>query len=453
MSASDPDEYVVHKALMYCTAGTVHNWFAVSQRPVRNGQHSYGNVNDKVSGLNINSFAQCTLKGGRCVPLPTEWRNYDTSTKMSGGHALMVKSEMPCATGGIMKFATSGQIPLTAEEEYEVNQSLGRVLTEEQRERFEKIEPEDMGYPFFSPLMGALRGTKEGDTKKTGQNLLGLAMDGASLGKATPVRAVGRAAWRLLKPAAKKSLMTPQQLRTSLKTRFERTNPGGKGLVRACFTGETLVHCESGLKRIDTIEVGERVWSFDEEQQCMALSQVTEAFEAQASQLIEVHAGNTIVFATLEHPFMCDGRWQAAANISQNNSLQAKNGNIPVTLTRPVNELEGVIAVFNLEVEETHTYYVGIDGLLVHNPKGACGGKTIEELENDIAQYKTLRSKYELEKRKAIEDENGAAKKIAELMEARIEKSLEEVEQALTEAKNAARSAAHQARIDKYRRM
>ena len=129
VSASDPEEYVVNKALMYCTEGTARNQLAVTPRHVRTGDNAYGNVHDKVGGVNIPAFGFCRKKGGRCFPKPTEWRNYD-KTRTCGACTLLVKSEIPCTEGGLIKFETSGQQPLTADEE--------QALSEEQNAERER---------------------------------------------------------------------------------------------------------------------------------------------------------------------------------------------------------------------------------------------------------------------------------------------------------------------------
>ena len=87
----------------------------------------------------------------------------------------------------------------------------------------------------------------------------------------------------------------PPSCQSSIETWFA-TRQGeseGAGLVRACFTGETFVHCEAGLKCIDEIEVSERVWSFDENHGSIALCEVLELYCSAVDPLIELVAGNT----------------------------------------------------------------------------------------------------------------------------------------------------------------
>ena len=68
------------------------------------------------------------------------------------------------------------------------------------------------------------------------------------------------------------------------------------------------------------------------------------------------------------HPFYVAHKgWYAAVDLRAGDILVLVNGE-QVTLEKTQHEiLEAPITVYNFEVEDYHTYYVGTDGVLVHN--------------------------------------------------------------------------------------
>ena len=74
--------------------------------------------------------------------------------------------------------------------------------------------------------------------------------------------------------------------------------------------------------------------------------------------------GETIE-ATGEHPFyVVDKGWVEADDISQNDALFTKDGNIEIF---SVEREQRRVFVYNLTVENAHTLYIAQDGVLVHN--------------------------------------------------------------------------------------
>ena len=157
--------------------------------------------------------------------------------------------------------------------------------------------------------------------------------------------------------------------------------------MEACFTGETLVHCEGGAKRIDAIEVGERVWSFDENHGSDVLSEVLDVYSSTVNQLIELVAGNTTVRTTPEHPFMCKGQWVPASSICVGDHLQTTATAAALRSRRYVSHLHHPVNVFNLNVEITHNYYVGVDRVLVHN---MCHGDRARRRLNELQEQRNV---------------------------------------------------------------
>ncbi len=61
-----------------------------------------------------------------------------------------------------------------------------------------------------------------------------------------------------------------------------------------------------------------------------------------------------------------DGEWKAASNLLAGDILQKIDGSTVYVTEVTVEKLPEIINVYNLEIEDLHTYYVA-DGVLVHN--------------------------------------------------------------------------------------
>jgi hypothetical protein len=136
------------------------------------------------------------------------------------------------------------------------------------------------------------------------------------------------------------------------------------------FTADTLVHTENGLKPISEVKVGDKVLSYDERTETILYQPVMAVIQGeQRYQLIKLtlDSGESIE-TTTEHPFYIKGKgWNPANSLKVGEALQLHNGTTVV-----IKEIETGIRVekvYNLTVANTHNYFVGEDGVLVHNCK------------------------------------------------------------------------------------
>ena len=82
---------------------------------------------------------------------------------------------------------------------------------------------------------------------------------------------------------------------------------------------------------------------------------------------------------TANHPFYVEGRgWVAAEDIEAGDRLHTEDGSVVVVTDNETEKLRKPIKVYNLEVEDYHTYYVTRDEVLVHNmyKKGSNSGSS-----------------------------------------------------------------------------
>ena len=146
--------------------------------------------------------------------------------------------------------------------------------------------------------------------------------------------------------------------------------------IYSILSGNLLTKPADGMKPIEEIRKGDWVWSVVPETGDPELKQVEDVFVNETDEIVHVRYGDTEIDATPTHPFYTPDRgWVSAVNLRAGDRLQLVNGEY-VTVEQVQHEiLESPVKVYNFEVQDNHTYYVGGDdddsAVLVHN-KG-CG--------------------------------------------------------------------------------
>jgi len=145
----------------------------------------------------------------------------------------------------------------------------------------------------------------------------------------------------------------------------KRTNP----CPFNSFDGATLVATEHGLVPIEEIKIGDMVWAYNEANQTKSLQEVTHLIRGEGTKElidIELSTGEVIV-ATSNHPFWeVDSReWLEADTLAINSILL--NINDKNTTIKSLTHHKELKKVYNLTVNNFHTYFVGVSGVLGHN--------------------------------------------------------------------------------------
>ena len=138
-----------------------------------------------------------------------------------------------------------------------------------------------------------------------------------------------------------------------------------------CFVAGTLVTTEDGQEPIEEIEVGDKVLSENELTGEVAVKTVTETYVNETDELVHIGVNGETISATPSHPFYVDKLgWTLARSLRAGDLLVLSNGEL-VTVEWVQHEiLESPIKVYNFEVQDFHTYFVGENGVFVHN---GCG--------------------------------------------------------------------------------
>ena len=147
----------------------------------------------------------------------------------------------------------------------------------------------------------------------------------------------------------------------------------------ACFTAGTLVLTENGQKAIEDIQAGDKVFAADPETGESGYKEVLQTFEKETEVVVHVtyekdgegsNAETTTVNTTLNHRFWTEAGWKSAGTLEAGDKLTLADGNT-ATVTNVAYE-DTHATVYNFEVEDFHTYYVGTESVLVHNNGGNC---------------------------------------------------------------------------------
>ena len=103
-----------------------------------------------------------------------------------------------------------------------------------------------------------------------------------------------------------------------------------------------------------------------------------QTFENQTSELVHLSYGDEEITTTPFHPFYVPQKgWTSAVDLRAGDILVTVNGEY-VVLEKVQHEiLENPVAVYNFEVEDFHTYYVGDTSVLVHNKCGTQHGNSL----------------------------------------------------------------------------
>jgi len=144
-----------------------------------------------------------------------------------------------------------------------------------------------------------------------------------------------------------------------------------------CFAAGTPVHTKQGTVPIERIQIGDEVLARNRTTGKLEFKPVTALTRPHLDKLLElrVEGEDNPLRPSLEHPFRvrrgnANDAWIGAGKMRAGDLVQITDGNWrKVTAIKPV---EGRQIVYNFTVSDDHDYFVGGQGVLVHNA-GPCG--------------------------------------------------------------------------------
>ena len=135
-----------------------------------------------------------------------------------------------------------------------------------------------------------------------------------------------------------------------------------------CFKENTLVNTSEGLKKIQDINIGDYVYSYNEEMDIVEKKEVLNIFKNRIqANLCEISVNNEKIICTTNHPFYSNGNWVKACELNKNDVLKNQFGkNLVIDQVSILTNNEESV-VYNLEVVDNHNYFIGTSCILVHN--------------------------------------------------------------------------------------
>ena len=140
------------------------------------------------------------------------------------------------------------------------------------------------------------------------------------------------------------------------------------GVKPSCFVAGTLVMAVAGMVAIETIKSGDKVISTDPETMETSPKTVLETYIREVTTLVHLTVNGEEIVTTVDHPFYVKNQgFIKAGELIVGDKLLDVNGNVLLVENYDVELTEEPVKVYNFQVEDFHTYYVGENNILVHN--------------------------------------------------------------------------------------
>lgn len=134
---------------------------------------------------------------------------------------------------------------------------------------------------------------------------------------------------------------------------------------------------QAAQKPIEKIECGDEVLCADPETGEYAYRTVTRTFVNQTEELTTVAVNGEQIESTPTHPYYVEGKgWVEASALHEGQTVWLADGTKTTVEAVSSRTLQEPVTVYNFEVEDFHTYFVGDCGVLVHNKCTNPGGRT-----------------------------------------------------------------------------
>ena len=154
-----------------------------------------------------------------------------------------------------------------------------------------------------------------------------------------------------------------------------------------------------GLKAIETIQAGDQVIATNTDTFQTGEKKVVETYINKTTCIVKIFIQNEEIYTTMNHPFYVKGQgFVAACKLSMGDEIMnASGGSYPVECVELEEKQE---VVYNFQVEDYHTYYVGENSILVHNdcPDGEAPTKSgLDSVDDIYTQGKKVLDNFDID--------------------------------------------------------
>ncbi|RHX89489.1 hypothetical protein DLM76_21420, partial [Leptospira yasudae] len=148
---------------------------------------------------------------------------------------------------------------------------------------------------------------------------------------------------------------------------FAYVDSNGNLVFQQCFVAGTLVHTKNGLVPIEQVRAGDLVLSYNEFGEELEYNRVLKTYVRQTETIYKLtYENGRIVETTASHPFQIEGKgWVEVKDLRVGDRSILSNEKTLSITSIDIEEREET--VYNLKVEDAHTYFVTEDAILVHN--------------------------------------------------------------------------------------
>ena len=136
----------------------------------------------------------------------------------------------------------------------------------------------------------------------------------------------------------------------------------------ACFIAGTTILTATGLVAIEELAAGDKVISTNPDTLETAEKTVLETYVRQVDKLVHITINGEEIVTTDNHPFYVQGRgFIEAGHLLVGDKLVSVNGEDLIIEDYYLELTEEPVSVYNFQVEDFHTYFVGDCAVWVHN--------------------------------------------------------------------------------------
>jgi hypothetical protein len=140
--------------------------------------------------------------------------------------------------------------------------------------------------------------------------------------------------------------------------------PSFVSLQHSCFAAGTLVNTISGSRPIESVQVGDRLLSQNPRTGVLDYEAVVRIYHNRPDKTLRIRLGDETIVATPIHRFWrAGGGWAMARELKTGDLIRTVGSVAKVESI----EAGAVQPVFNLELPERHSFFVGACGALVHD--------------------------------------------------------------------------------------
>ena len=177
----------------------------------------------------------------------------------------------------------------------------------------------------------------------------------------------------------------------------------------ACFIAGTYVLALDGFKRIEDIVAGDKIMAADPDTFEIAEKTVLETYVRQVDKLVHITINGEEIVTTDNHPFYVQGRgFIEAGNLLIGDKLVSSIGEDLLIENYNIEETENLVDVYNFQVEDFHTYFVGDCAVWVHNDCNF-SQKAMEHMNEDGRKLPVMILEEAIEVGEALPDPRGSS--------------------------------------------